>query len=99
MNTPIDWTPAPYVKSFDVVGYTFCAETLCPGCTRETFETSTGLTARESTTEGYLTSVARYVGIDREDEASFDSGTFPKVIFADSVQDDEACDSCGGALL
>jgi hypothetical protein len=39
------------------------------------------------------------VVITREDERSYDSGDYPKVVFADMVDDDEYCGSCQNRLV
>ena len=89
------------MKAFTIVGYTYKAETLCLDCGH-------GAARRESpdpapvesmSPEVELNDWARLVGIDRDDEASFDSDDFPKVVFADAVTEDETCDECGEHLL
>lgn len=49
--------------------------------------------------EQSLTELAFAFQIDRGDENTFDSGEFPKVIFAGMVDDDELCGSCGEPLI
>jgi hypothetical protein len=46
----------------------------------------------------HLDLLARLAGVDREDEYTFDTDDFPKVITADQVQDDEFC-GAGHPLL
>jgi hypothetical protein len=54
--------------------------------------------------EDQLDGLARNLGIDRENERTYDSGDFPKVIFADQVitpadaadPTDAVVDICGG---
>ena len=49
--------------------------------------------------EQYLARVAGFFGIaDREDEWTFDSGDFPKVVFSWQIEDTEHCAECGGEL-
>lgn len=52
------------------------------------------------TTEDNLTEMAVAFGIDRNDEWSFDSGEFPKVILAQMVEDQgtDYCGQCGRDL-
>jgi hypothetical protein len=46
-----------------------------------------------------LNRIARdWFGIDREDERTFDSDTFPKVVFADQIEGGEYCGGCGTEL-
>jgi len=40
-------------------------------------------------TENALDQIAEANAIDRYDESTYDSGEFPKVIFADSVEEDK----------
>jgi hypothetical protein len=47
--------------------------------------------------EPMLDRVAYVWGIDREDESSYDSGEFPKVVFRD-MTDDDTCGSRGRTL-
>jgi len=90
-------------KAWDIVGYTYACETLCPACTVAALPTGEGETFdgwRDMTNmsaEDNLTELAAAFGIDRMDEHSFDSGDFPKVIFSSS-NEDESCDHCGGEL-
>lgn len=71
-----------------IVGYTFNADNYCPDCTFDGWNGN-----RPADMPGYasveqlLTAIAKSRGIDRDDESSFDSGDFPKVIFADQVHD------------
>jgi hypothetical protein len=89
-----------YRKSWDIVGYTYAAENYCGGCVVEAAiargELSPG--ARGMTVEAALDQWAVADGIDREDESSFDSDVFPKVVFEDQRLQDELCGSCGGEL-
>ena len=86
-------------KAWEIVGYTFQAETLCPTCTLtalptgggETFDGWRDATERMST-EDNLAELAVAFGIDRQDERSFDSGDFPKVIFSSDTEG-ETCDA------
>lgn len=79
-------------QPFDITGYTYRAEQWCPRCILKPFWA--GLADPET----LLNTEARYRGIDRENEHSFDSGDFPKVIFRDQCEDGERCGSCGAVL-
>lgn len=83
-----------------VVGYTYQAELLCPDCMYPDSVTlfwRAGGRVESLSTEVNLEFVAKARGIDREDETSFDSDDFPKVVF-DAQVSDERCTRCGGRL-
>jgi hypothetical protein len=85
------------MRTDTVVGYTFNADQYHPWCIAEKL-------APEATTEYgnevALDRLAAELGIDRNDEQSYDSGDFPKVIFADQAEsDEELCGGCGEALI
>ena len=87
----------------DIVGYTYQADNHCPGCMRDMAQSmaeQAGLPrgTQWGNTEQILAEVAKGKGINQEDERSFDSGDFPKVIFGSMVEDDERCGSCGETL-
>lgn len=87
-------------RSYDVVAYIYRAEILCPPCTLRTVEAATGT---EASDPGWgiaipLGTIAHNLGIDPEDETSYDSDDFPKVVFADQVDEDERCNQCGGRI-
>lgn len=94
------------MKAWNVVGYTYAAETLCPSCTLAKLPTGEGEAfdgwalaagAPPMSVEDNLSEIAAAFGINRMDEGSFDSGEFPKVIFS-SDSEDETCDACGEEL-
>lgn len=91
------------MKAWTVAGYTYQAETLCPGCTLESLPTGPGeqfdgwQDLSGMSAEDNLRELALSFGIDREDENTFDSDDFPKVIFASQV-DGDACGRCGVEL-
>jgi hypothetical protein len=82
-----------YRKSYDVAGYTHTAEMLCLGCTASRFSGND-----VGDVEAVLDAVALERGINRQDEHSYDSDDFPKVVFVDQLGDGERCDSCGSEL-
>lgn len=96
------------MRTSDIVGYTYRADQFCPGCVVSQLPADVlAPAARDMMTEDVLEHVAGYLGIDRMDERSFDSGDFPKIIFRDSVvtEDDEeagvyvdTCGQCGREL-
>ncbi len=71
-----------------IVGYTFNANNYCDGCTFDMWNGSRpdGMPGYASV-EQLLTAISEVRNIDRYDERSFDSGDFPKVVFADQVHD------------
>lgn len=83
-----------------IVAYTYDAEQLCPACTvaallkRFPFNGPFEGHDRSDRNEWVLDTIADAIELDRSDEHSFDSGDFPKVVFADMVEDDEPCDGC-----
>jgi hypothetical protein len=81
--------------SFDsIVGYTYAADTYCPGCIVDKLTNGNGGNIGESTEER-LDRIAQHDGIDRMDEHSFDSGEFPKVILSINVHSGDSPDYCG----
>lgn len=90
-----------------IVGYAFQAEILCPGCTIKALPTGEGqsfdgwedMSTPPMSAEANLSEIAAVFGIDREDEATFDSGYFPKVVFSDQAEEGEECGHCGEALV
>lgn len=93
------------MKSWDIVGYTYQADNHCPDCTRlvatlRGLEAGAGPDADTDTAESALDAWAKADGVNRQDERSFDSGDFPKVIFASMVEDsNERCGTCHERLL
>lgn len=86
------------MKSWDIVAYTFKADIICPACiTKETNPTATP--SIWNSVEDMLDATASSQGIDRYDERSYDSGTFPKVVFADMIEDAEYCGDCHERIL
>lgn len=87
------------VKSFDVVGYDFSGSTYCDGvCVLNAMGEPAPSHANCLTMELVLDEVAKRRGIDRHSERSYDSGDFPKVVFADHLEEPTPCEGCGGYL-
>jgi len=76
---------------WDIVGYSYKADTYCPSCVLYKVKFDNGW---EEYTNIYLEEVAERLDIDWQDESSFDSGDFPKVIFRDMIEEEEYCSSC-----
>jgi hypothetical protein len=98
----------PYgLKAFDIVGYTFKANQYHPHCILDQLPTGPGEAfdgwddvTGKMTAEENLHELAAAFQIDRENEHSFDSDDFPKVIFASQVEDSsEVCGGCGRPLI
>lgn len=85
----------------DIVGYTYNADEYCEHCTAVLFEREDDeAPSIFQGAEAILDYEALRRGIDRHDEATFDSGEFPKVIFASQGEsDDERCGSCHDPLV
>jgi len=92
------------VKSWEVVGYTFRADTYCPAHIADALPTGEGEAYDgwhllvPMSAEQNLDEIALAFGIDRHDEATFDTGDFPKVVFADQAGDD-TCSVCAEPLI
>ena len=91
----------------DIVAYTFRADIYCPDCIVGQVVSYIG--NGEGICPGFdgrgdaeteLASIGEAIGINPEDEHSYDSDEFPKVVFADSVCDEshEYCGECGDDL-
>jgi hypothetical protein len=85
--------------STDIVGYTHQADNYCPACILTVLVGTHNVSTTDPEGEFGLTPIAINRGIDRDDEASFDSGGFPKVLFRDRLGDlYERCGRCGEEL-
>lgn len=80
-----------------ISAYTYQAQTLCPHCTMQAVSAATNTCfASIAPAELFLDQMATTLGIDREDEHSFDSSDFPKVVFASQLdQLDHFPHDCG----
>lgn len=87
-------------KAFDIEAYTYDGEILCPTCVIERMieRREASPAARDMGTEAALDQIAEANAIDRQDEHSFDSRDFPKVVFQSQIEDDTECDRCGKEL-
>ena len=91
----------PYVKSYDIAGYTYAADTYCGLCIIDEMirRGDASPAARDMSTEDVLWQCARAAGIDYDDLYSFDSDEFPKPFVVDQVEGTEYCASCHEDLL
>ena len=85
----------------DLVGYSYRADNYCEVCV---FVELTGGKFPDLKAERVLNELAAPRGIDRDREATFDSGEFPKVILRDQARegggegDPSTCGLCGDDL-
>lgn len=88
-------------KAWDIAGYTYNAETLCQPCTRRIAAFANEANGRNAEFVGIEDLLDQWAVDDlivREDEHSFDSDDFPKVVLVSSLLDGETCDKCGEEL-
>jgi hypothetical protein len=78
-----------------VVGYSYRADQYCPECLNREITPAGHNQVIGSSVEEMLDRLAEAAGIDRENEWSFDSGDFPKVILSYQVEGDPDTDRCG----
>lgn len=83
-----------------IVGYTYKADNYCPTCVIERMvrDGDASPAACDMRVETVLDQIADANGIDRYDEATFDSGDFPKVIVRTMRDGDPICGNCGELL-
>ena len=87
------------MKAFNIIGYTYRAANYCGDCiVYQLPRGSISPAAFDMNAEDVLNQVAAYLGVDRNDEYSFDSDDFPKVIFQSVVEDSEQCAHCDNEL-
>lgn len=90
-------------NSADIVGYMYKADLYCPRCiVGKTQKVWSPNEPEPMEAEAILDRLAQYLYIDRNDESSFDSGEFPKVVYGHMISrgqgDDDRCGSCGEVL-
>lgn len=84
------------MSSDRIVGYTYQAEHLCPRCAAE----AVGWNGYDGNPHTHIDKAGGAQGFTVDDERSFDSGDWPKVIFEVQIEDaDEQCSACGELLL
>lgn len=89
------------MRSDTIVAYSYQADIYCPTCIVETMigQGIASPAARDMSEEAVMDQCAGAMAIDRMDEATFDSGEFPKIVFVDELKTDEHCGSCHEPLL
>lgn len=92
--------------NYEIVGYDYCADRLCVDCTRdlavrEAFAAGSATAWGDAgTAEQVLGEWAGLLGINRQEESSFDQSVFPKAILHYQVENDETtCSTCGASLI
>lgn len=90
------------MNAADVVAYTYAADMYHAWCVVEEIQERYDAlpdpvlkTIREESNEVALDAIATFLGFDRVDEWSYDSGDFPKSVSADQIRWDEDEDGCG----
>lgn len=88
------------MNAADIAGYVYRADIYCPDCILEKLPTGPGEAfdgwadaTGSMTAEQNLSELAAAFGIDRDEETTFDSDDFPKVVFADQI-DGDSCGHC-----
>ncbi len=83
-----------------LAAYIYRADLVCPTCVVMGLhgEGRVTLAALDMGTEDVLDQLAAAEGIDREDEHTFDSGDFPKIVFDSELDEHVRCGGCGEEL-
>lgn len=85
----------------DVVAFTYDAANYDPVCMRRMAANvveAIGINSEFASLEGLLHDWSASINIDMWDEESYDSGDFPKLVFADQLQPGETCGKCGEVI-
>lgn len=87
----------------DIIAYTYRADHWHRDCVVRALynEGRAAPAALDMDSESVLAQIAGAEGIYYEDEHSYDSGDFPKVVFADVASDmlDDICGGCGEPII
>lgn len=86
------------MNATDIVAYTYQADIHCEYCIAWMFECEHGPSILDGV-EAILAACAAERGIDYDDEGSYDSGDFPKAVFADQVESDDYCGTCYQSII
>ena len=100
------WAARDFFADSGITGYTFAADTYCPDCVLSALpEHYTDGMAGDTLSatgpvnvEGALWDIAANGGVNREDEYSFDSDEFPKVILPGMAEETTTCGQCGARI-
>jgi len=86
-------------KAHDIVGYIYRADIFCTDHIVQQIAGEDSVDDVSGAVEEKLDYIATMFRIDREDELSFDSGDFPKVVFRHHFAPGiDRCSSCGEEL-
>jgi hypothetical protein len=86
-----------YQNSYDIVAYTYKADLICPTCILDALPDAWEVDKVEaSDIETALHMIAETQDVDYDNETTYDSGEFPKVVFRDQVEDGDVCGECFG---
>ena len=90
-----------YVRESTIVGYAYMAELWCESCMETLCEGDGEFKPADS--ETMLDEIASILGVDRQDEYTFDSDDFPKIVTLGhldfhSNEDLDVCGECGEGL-
>ncbi len=87
----------------DIIAYTYRADQWHRDCVVRALygEGRAAPAALDMDSESVLAQIAGAEGIDHQDEHTFDSDNFPKVVFADAADDmlDDTCGGCGEPII
>lgn len=91
---------APYRRTDEIAAYCYRAEIFCPSCVIDAMIAAgdAAPAARDMSAEGVLDQCAGASAIERDDEVSFDSDEFPKVVFLHQLDERATCDACRSEL-
>lgn len=81
-----------------VSGYTYNTENFCVDCILTAFSGVQERIGHVFDVDAVLDIVAGAMDINRQDERTFDSSEFPKVILDQDVLPGERCNNCGDEL-
>ena len=80
-----------------IAGYIYKADIYCPTCAMETYAKAHN-TLIVDPPESFFDQQANLAGVDREEETSFDSDEFPKMVFTWDASNQDTCGKCGKSL-
>jgi hypothetical protein len=89
-----------YQRLDEIAAYVYRADLRCPACTIEAMiaHRDASPAARDMPVEDVLDQCAAAMTIDRNDETSYDSSEFPKVVLRIELADDDHCGTCHNQL-
>lgn len=84
------------MHSTDIIAYVYRADMYHPKCMVHVLigQREAGPAARDMDAESVLDQIAAANAIERQNERTFDSDEFPKVVFAGQIEEGESCGYC-----